>query len=713
MAPLFALTGNVVLCYNLLLIASLVASALAMHVFVRSVVGSTGGAYLAGLAWGFGSYRFGHLLHLQLQSLYFLPLTFLFLHRLILGRRRRDAVGLGAVAALQGLSSVYYGVIGAVGLAGAVLPLVLVTGGRRLGDLARQLILAGTVASLLIAPIGLVYWRVQQREGFGRNLYEASRSAAYLDSYLQAPPGNVLYGRTGWLRPVDTGPRQTPPHTGPERELFPGFVILVLAFAGVWLGWRGDGRPLVASLVVVVAVGFVLSLGPDGIRPLYAALHRYVFGFQAIRAPARFAVLVMFGLCGLGAIGWRELSGGAHRAVRVSVPRALSVFVLGAAALELIHIPIGFAAAPPLRTEVGEWLRQQSGAGAVVVLPMGFDLDNTPAMVQSLEHQRSLLNGYSGQRPAFYASLVDSLSTFPSDEALLALRDSGVRFVVARQGVADKTADVATPLVERARFPDARIFELMWTPEAEARLTRGSAVLPEPPGPVPFGAGETARYTIAWGGAGVNVSAGEIVVRVEPPAYRFVVEAVTAPWMSRFFEAEDHFVTVTDAALLPLVHERDQNEGSRHVMRAFVFDHSAGKVRSGATLEEARGEEGVLLPLAPQARDAIAALFYARTLALRPGSRYRFPVNEGGRSLNVEMLVAGPEEITVNGRRVPALRLEPTFSQRVERRQPLAATLWLSTDTRRIPLALHLEAGFGQVRLELINYRDGQKGVLY
>jgi hypothetical protein len=75
------------------------------------------GAYLAGCAWGFGSFHFGHLIHLQLQALYFLPLTFLFLHRVIAGRRVRDVVLLGVIAGLQAISSVYFGLIGAIALA--------------------------------------------------------------------------------------------------------------------------------------------------------------------------------------------------------------------------------------------------------------------------------------------------------------------------------------------------------------------------------------------------------------------------------------------------------------------------------------------------------------------------------------------------------------------------------------------------------------------
>src|SRR5690606_12068677 len=153
-----------------------------------------------------------------------------------------------------------------------------------------------------------VYWRVQQDAGFGRNLFEASRNAAFLDSYLQAPPGNLLYGRTGVLRHAPGLDAGGLPHTGPERELFPGFTLVVLALAGAWLGGRSDARPLVAAMLVVALIGFVLSLGPDGFRTVYAALHRYVFGFQAIRASARFSVLVTFGLATLAAVAWRELS---------------------------------------------------------------------------------------------------------------------------------------------------------------------------------------------------------------------------------------------------------------------------------------------------------------------------------------------------------------------------------------------------------------------
>jgi hypothetical protein len=708
LAPLYAATRDVVLCYNVLFAASLVASALAMHAFVRSVVGAPGGAYLAGLAWGFGSYRFAHLVHLQLQSLYFLPLAFLCLHRLIAGRRRRDAITLGIVAGLQAVSSVYYAVIGGVALACGAVPLALMSSRRRNMMVARRLVLAAVVGGGIVAPVAFIYWRVQQGEGFGRNLFEASRNAAYVDSYVQVPPGNVLYGRTGLLRHNGSPVDGRPPRTGPERELFPGVVIAALALVGAWRGWRGDGRPVVATMIVVAGVGFVLSLGPDGIRPAYAVFHDHVFGFQAIRAPARFAVLVTFGLSTLAALGWREwanprsVSRGGGILTSIGAPLLLvGVFS------ELLHVPEMLAPAPPGRTEAGEWLRRESLAGAVVVLPVGLDVESTPAMVQSLEHRRPLVNGYSGQRPAFYVALAESLNAFPSEEALLAMREADVRFVVTPVPVRVPT-EYVSPIVERARLAGVAIYELRWTADTEAALERVSGPPPMPPGPSPFSPGEAARYAVAWGGAGMNLVAGEIAVRVEPPAYRFVVEAQTAPWMARFFRARELFVTSTGADLLPQVHERDQQEGSRHVHRAFVYDHEARVVRTGPSPEEAAAGRGLALPLAPFGRDAISALFYARSLPLETGATYSMPINEAGRTLRVELSVVGREAIQVQGRSLTAIRLDPRVQQRMERRRPVAATLWLSADERRVPLAMDLEAAFGRVRVELIDYERGR-----
>jgi hypothetical protein len=138
-----------------------------------------------------------------------------------------------------------------------------------------------------------------------------------------------------------------------------------------------------------------------------------------------------------------------------------------------------------------------------------------------------------------------------------------------------------------------------------------------------------------------------------------------------------------------------------------VFDSAGGVVHLGRSVDEARSGQAVALPLAAQARDSIAALFYARTLPLEPGGHHQFPVNEAGRSVRVELVVGPRETISVQNRNVSAVRLEPRLYQPEPERKPVNATLWLSADERRIPLALEVEAGFGRVRAELVAYEPG------
>ncbi len=56
-----------------------------MHALVRTVTGSTPAAFAAGLAWACWPYRTAHLLHIQLQALYLMPLALLCLHRVVAG----------------------------------------------------------------------------------------------------------------------------------------------------------------------------------------------------------------------------------------------------------------------------------------------------------------------------------------------------------------------------------------------------------------------------------------------------------------------------------------------------------------------------------------------------------------------------------------------------------------------------------------------------
>jgi hypothetical protein len=700
MTPAYLITRSLTFCYNALLLLSIAASAWTMYLFVRDVTGTRAGAAVAGLAWGVMPFRVAHLLHLQLQPLYFLPLAFLFLHRLMAGRRRRDAVLLGVFAALQAISSVYWGVIGALALGVAAVGLAVGIGRWRSGAIARRLVLAAVVGGVLVAPFAWPYWQVQQREGFARNLFEASQHEARLASYLRVPPSNVLYGTTGLLRP--TGSRGAA-HEGPEQELFPGVVLILLAAAGACVGWRRDSRPTVIAMGATAGVGVLLSLGPDGVRVVYALLHRFVFGFQAIRAPARFGVLVVFGGGVLAALALRAVDARLRRAGRRGAAVAVPVACLVLSGLEYLSVPLPTVPAATTSTAVGRWLAQEPGTGAVLYLPLGRDLENTTAMVASLEHRRPIVNGYSGQRPAFFMGLVDTLNQVPAAEALWSLRDLNVRFVVSPHPVA---APPGGPLVERATLSGESIYELRWTPDAEAAVPRPEPPAPPEPGPMPFSGAETLVYDVSWRSSpGVGMSAGTATftatrgpvpgtdARGAAASRHFAVEIQTAPWVARFFEARDRLETWTDERLIPIRQEQHLREGRRVIDRATRFDVTARSMTVG---------EGPPLPWPREARDGISALFYVRTLPLVAGYSAVIPVVEGGRRYAIELSVDRVERIVVAGREVQALRAVPRLTSTGAGGRNVTSTVWISDDARRIPLRLDVETAFGSFRLDLV-----------
>ncbi|HUE85599.1 MAG TPA: DUF3108 domain-containing protein [Vicinamibacterales bacterium] len=693
LAPVYALTGNVVLCYNLLLIASIVLSGLAMHLLTRGVTGSERGAYLAGLAWACWPYRTAHLLHIQLQALYFMPLAVLCLHRVMAGRRWRDALALAAATTLQFVASVYYGLMTGIVLVVAGVTLALATGQWRASRLWSRLAVAAGLTIALSVPVMVPYARSQQAEGFGRTPVEAARHSASVQAYTQVPPDNLLYGRSGLLAP--RAPRLgEPDRTHVEHHLFPGFALIGLAVFGLSRHARSDARPLALSALALVGVGLVLSFGPEGFRGLYVTLHDNVFGFQAIRSPARFSVIAVLGLSLLAALGIRAV-----KASAVKAPAWAGAFLIALLCLEYLNAPLPLAAAPPQRTEVGQWLATEPTAGAVLHLPIAVDIENTPFMVQSLEHGRPIVNGYSGQRPSYYAALVESLGDFPSPDAFTALRELDVRFVVSPAAVAGAGSPLS-PLVERARFNDGAIYEVRWTPESLAALDDADPPPPPPPGRPPFAAGESLAYDVYWDAGPLDLPAGTAtlsVVEGREGADRWVFEtrAETADWVSTFFEARDRFVTVANAELLPVEHRREIREGRREVDRRYVYDRDAGIVQTGQ----------MALPLGDAAaRDALSALYYVRTLPLQPGSIVSVPMNEAGTRLMLQVQVGEVENIEREDRLVPALRLEPRVMRRIERRRPLVITLWMTPDERRVPLRAIVDAGFGVIRLELRNW---------
>ena len=227
--PVYWLTGNIILCYNLLFISTFALSGFGTYLLVRDLTGDKRAAFIAGLVYGFLPYRIASVPHLQVMSSQWMPFALYGLNRFVTlipdpGARipawRALALGTGALV-LQNWSCGYYLLYFA-----PFVPLFVVHRMWTLGTLRTVptwtlLTAAAAVTLVLTLPFLWPYRDAQQLYGFERSMGEVYFFSANFWSYLTASENVHVYGE--WLR---FNPRN-------EQELFLGFISGALAAAVV------------------------------------------------------------------------------------------------------------------------------------------------------------------------------------------------------------------------------------------------------------------------------------------------------------------------------------------------------------------------------------------------------------------------------------------------------------------------------------------------
>lgn len=449
--PLAYASGNPVLAYNLVVLLSFPLNAFAMYLFTLDwlkitdeqgaakgmVRGDAPGrnayfaAFAAGLIFAFCTYKFGELRHVQLLFSMFMPLTLMYLVRVLRAPNLHNALLVALFFALNALSSLYYAVFLAVACA---LYLVLDLIARR-GRYTRAHFQYGAVALgvtvVLVLPFLLPFFGVERQFNFTEGRDPRLFSARPY-SYLAAPASQWLYGSlTRGFYVASKG-----------QPLFPGITASLLGLVGLVALIRGRNRAWVFPLLLAV-IGFILSFGPELIlgRTTQAALpfhlpYHYlalvVSPLKSLNAPARFVVLVMLALSLLAAYGLLVIL---RRLPRYAVALALlaSALILVEYApvpLRLIPVDAGAQISP-----VYQFLRAQPPGQPVVELPMGkptfADQDKHVVYTyNAVYHLQPLINGYSTFLPPDYYALVRDVQNFPAGGAVKRLQQYGAQWLV-------------------------------------------------------------------------------------------------------------------------------------------------------------------------------------------------------------------------------------------------------------------------------------------
>ena len=411
-APMFAAGWPPLLIHNLLLFGAIAVSGIGMYSLARYLWRNDAAAIVAGLVFAFAPYRFGHLMHLELQWAMWMPWAFWAMQRTIETGRLKYGVPTGVFIALQMGSSVYYGIflvvlISVVG----TLQFLRVPAAERLRVAAA--FAAGAVLAIGVAAVySKPYRQAAVRVGV-RSVEEIRFHSAKIGDYNHVSDGNVLYDE------ADRG--------SPELALFPGYVALALAVAGLTLA-----RPsaVVLSYVVGLVLAFDLSLGLNGL--VYPYLREHVTVFHGLRAPARASILFLMFLGALAARGCAE----AMRRLPASLRIAAVLLIAAGMMLEYWIEPLRMARYP-VRPPLYHFLAKQPD-GVVAEFPVP-ELSLLPGhdaryAYMSIFHWKRLVNGYSGHYPPSYIARMHRLATFPDAGSLAQLRSDGVRYVIIHEG---------------------------------------------------------------------------------------------------------------------------------------------------------------------------------------------------------------------------------------------------------------------------------------
>jgi hypothetical protein len=421
-----------IVTYNLLLLAGIAASGLAMFALARRVTGAAGPALVAALIFTTAPYRIEHYMHLELQWSMWIPLTFWALHRTIERRSFRTAFLAGVFLALQAMSCVYYGVF----LALACVSFVLFAGLLSPAQTTRaipQLVTTVAVAALLTAPYAWAYVRTAQLLG-PRPLLEVATYSATPASYLTAPPQHWLWSWTfrRWGRA--------------ELNLYPGIVATALALLAL-----SRPRRVVLLYAGIALVALELSFGLHG-RAYAALVH---LGLTGLRSPSRIAIVLMCAIAVLASLGVQEIR------TRLSAGRR---WTATAAALVLVAADFAntgmYLANPsqPANETVYRMIRSL-GAGPIVELPVP-EPDRLPGHDAEYEywstaHWAPLVNGYSGYYTQLYLQTLEEMRTFPDVRSIRQLKAIGARYLIVHGGLYSPEQARAL-LLNIAQFPDFR-----------------------------------------------------------------------------------------------------------------------------------------------------------------------------------------------------------------------------------------------------------------
>jgi hypothetical protein len=220
---------------------------------------------------------------------------------------------------------------------------------------------------------------------------------------------------------------------------------------------------------------------------------------------------------------------------------------------------------------------------------------------------------------------------------------------------------------------------------------------------VPFRVGETLTYDVAWSTYLIAGTAVTTVVEKKPSygstAYYIVAEGRPLPLIARlyalYYKMDTLLDTVTGLSQRTSLYTE---EGPRHRTATTRFDRTSRRALFELQAEGAARDE---FAIPADVQDGLATLYMLRTRTFRAGERLTIPVADDGMLYSVSVEATGPERLKMRLGEFDAWNLQVTVLDAERQQVGKNMAVWMSTDSRRLPLRIQADLPVGYFVLAL------------
>ena len=227
---------------------------------------------------------------------------------------------------------------------------------------------------------------------------------------------------------------------------------------------------------------------------------------------------------------------------------------------------------------------------------------------------------------------------------------------------------------------------------------------------ISFSPGEKMTFKVRW----EFVLAGEAVLEVLPVelikgvrSFHFVFTARTNDFVDHFYKVRDEIDSYTDTSMTHalLYRKKHRAKSKEEVVVDFDWEGRVARYSSfGETMEP--------VPLQPGTFDPLSIFFAFRCYDLHMNREIKIPVTDGKKCVMGVVRVIRREEILLGEQSYDTFLVEPDLEHIggvFMKSRNAKLQIWITADTRRIPVRIKSRVKVGSFLAELVSYEGGSE----